>query len=426
MEATNWHNIVLVRSSNTYTAYIDGNLECQGSSTAAINFNPRGLILGAGPEVIDSFSNGAMDEFIIWTRALSSAEVSRVSLLSTSTGMYVQNNACSCPPNYFLSSGTCQSTCDACYASDPNHVCTNGNPITCSCRAPLVTTAISNHVNCDCPSNYYGNSCQSNCTYCLSQGSNRVCTSGLSGSCVCAPGFILASGECVVACLDPTSSIYSGAISLWHLDGDVTPAIGSLSSSLVGQASYANGGALGLSLSVSNSYVNIPNVPSLTDFTYALFFKGEESNGWRFLLTHDGADYNTNALVITTNGGRVRLSIGTYFSDVSSSCNTILPSTDWVHLAVTRAGNNVTIFIDGAVECTGISSIPIGSATGIQLGRGPGPLDSFTSGSIDEVLLSSRALTQAEILQLATNTVTPCYTVNAEQQCVYNSGIAGC
>lgn len=202
-------------------------------------------------------------------------EVSRVYTNAATASMYIQNNICSCQPNYYLSSsGICQSSCSACLSSDPNHICTTIPTFNCSCQSPYIPTASSNYQQCDCPPNTYGPSCTS-CSSCIASGSNKVCIQGLHGSCSCASGFILSNNtQCVVSCLINTHSIYNNIIGLFHFDGGVIDSFNLLSSQLIGSNTFSYSGLLGLSLSTTSSYVQVNNIPSLNDFTYALFFKG--------------------------------------------------------------------------------------------------------------------------------------------------------
>lgn len=71
-----WHHLVLVRSSNTVTAYIDGSLS--GSNTASGSFdtsNDGVFQIGRGNS---GYYSGLVDEVGVWSRALSSTEVTQL------------------------------------------------------------------------------------------------------------------------------------------------------------------------------------------------------------------------------------------------------------------------------------------------------------------------------------------------------------
>jgi hypothetical protein len=91
--ATGFHHIVVTRISNTMSAYLDGSLSC---SSSFVNNNIQlgvsgGITIGKGSQSGDRF-NGLIGGYSIWSRGLSSSEVSSLyQIASTPTACYVLN-----------------------------------------------------------------------------------------------------------------------------------------------------------------------------------------------------------------------------------------------------------------------------------------------------------------------------------------------
>ena len=67
----------------------------------------------------------------------------------------------------------------------------------------------------------------------------------------------------------------------------------------------------------------------------------------------------------------------------------------WYHIAATYDGTNRVLYVNGAVQNRGISSLNTGTANNLQLGRGLS--GGYWYGRIDEVRIYDRALTTEEI-----------------------------
>jgi hypothetical protein len=82
-----WHHIVVTRSSNVVTGYLDGSVECVGTSSSSIG-NTNGLLIGHGPGPNDISSSILIDSLYVWSRGITSTE--SLSLYTgPNTGCYV-------------------------------------------------------------------------------------------------------------------------------------------------------------------------------------------------------------------------------------------------------------------------------------------------------------------------------------------------
>jgi hypothetical protein len=297
----NWHHVVVTRSGSSYAAYLDGALQCTGTSTATFGFKPRGWQIGSGPEVSDGadvWSGSSVDEFMLFSRALTATEALRLSTATaapSASAAYFQSGVCACPANTYWSGTTCAATCAACLYSDARRTCPNG-VTSCACISPFVTNSTG---LCDCSSTSYGATCSSSCSTCT--GANTVCTSGVAGGCACASGFV-------------SNSFFASALGVWYLEGGVSNSVAASTLTLAASGSTSwNTASTGIAL--SGGYLSLTNAPSLSgDFTLALFFSGAESASthWRWLASVGASSYAATSLVVATNGNVLRVSLGTW------------------------------------------------------------------------------------------------------------------
>ena len=146
------------------------------------------------------------------------------------------------------------------------------------------------------------------------------------------------------------------------------------------------------------------------DFTISLWFKGAAtpdktpgSGSWRWLVNNGGPDSSDdNGLVIATQWGRIRVSMGRWFTDVfdTDRMKTIFNNTDWYHIALTRSGATVSVYVNGELEQTGTSSATIASHP-ITFGQRSSPDDGGLNGALDDIAVWSQALTPTQIKALA-------------------------
>ena len=74
-----WHNVVLTYDGVTQKVYIDGFFEnSRLGSVGAPNTNELGIGGNIGSDRQDTFYNGSLDDFIVWNRVLSDAEIATI------------------------------------------------------------------------------------------------------------------------------------------------------------------------------------------------------------------------------------------------------------------------------------------------------------------------------------------------------------
>lgn len=94
-----YHFYVMTRSGNTYTLYVDGSYDNSASNTDSYTFTPNAVNRAGSNSNVASF-----DEVGVWTRALSSTEVS--TLYNSGTGCQYDFSTCgvsTVAPPYFWS-----------------------------------------------------------------------------------------------------------------------------------------------------------------------------------------------------------------------------------------------------------------------------------------------------------------------------------
>lgn len=164
-----------------------------------------------------------------------------------------------------------------------------------------------------------------------------------------------------------------------------------------------------VSLNGSNAYASLPNdlLTDLADCTFACWVYWNGGNTWQrifdfgagpgryIFLTPRGTGSGVVYFAITTNngGGAQRI-----------SGNAVLPSKQWVHVAVTLAGATGTLYVNGAPvgSNTAMTTAPfrLSSTNQNWLGRSQFTGDPYFNGLIDDFRIYHGVLTQAEIAAL--------------------------
>ncbi|WP_195763975.1 LamG-like jellyroll fold domain-containing protein [Pseudoduganella rivuli] len=181
---------------------------------------------------------------------------------------------------------------------------------------------------------------------------------------------------------------------------------------LAGTAAWTAGRqplAKALSLPGGGAHVSLPAglVDNLSDFTMAawVYWNGNQtwarildfgSNTTRYMFLSPRTGRGTLGFAITTNGSRAE-----YRVDAPAP----LPSGQWVHVAVTLAGADFTIYVNGVAVKTasGVNLPPLqlGTTTQNWLGRSQFSSDPSFSGKIDDFRIYRGAASAADIAVLA-------------------------
>ena len=91
-----------------------------------------------------------------------------------------------------------------------------------------------------------------------------------------------------------------------------------------------------------------------------------------------------------------------YYGVTAISATTGATANQWNHVAATRSGNAVTIFLNGVQVGSGTNSASVGAAQNWAIGQGPDNTSEPMIGHIDDHAVYNRVLTAGEIRLLAT------------------------
>jgi len=174
--------------------------------------------------------------------------------------------------------------------------------------------------------------------------------------------------------------------------------------------------ALGLA-AISSHYAKLPSgvVSGFTDFTISTWVKVTSFATWQRIFDF-GTD-TTNYMFLTTqytatapNNAKLRFAIRVNSAaEQSVNCTTALATGVWTHVAVTRTGTTVRIYVNGSLAGSGtISGSPadLGTTTLNYLGKSQFG-DPYFDGALDDFRLYSQALSASEITSLASPLAAP-------------------
>ncbi len=199
----------------------------------------------------------------------------------------------------------------------------------------------------------------------------------------------------------------SGFVGWWPASGTTADVQGGHDGALKGGATYGPGlSGEAFLLNGTSAYVQVPDAPALNfatnDFTACLWVNFNNTAGEQVLIEKwiDGGPSGWS--LIKMPGGNLRMAMSNGSGgevDVNSGPLTI-PTTNWIHYAVRRQAGQITIFTNGVSVASGVSTANLSAATSLLFGS-RGATNFFLNGSIDELTLYSRALSDAEITAVA-------------------------
>ena len=145
-------------------------------------------------------------------------------------------------------------------------------------------------------------------------------------------------------------------------------------------------GASSLQLDGTEDYLGISSNDdfgfSTDDFTIEGFFYFDDVTGTKGLLDfRAGADTDVG-LYLNLNAGQPDVYLNG--SSVLSSSTTLTTGT-WYHIAVSRQGTTMRLFVDGVVKSTATDSTNLGAAKPLIIGSKWSGLSEYLDGNIDEV-----------------------------------------
>ena len=150
-------------------------------------------------------------------------------------------------------------------------------------------------------------------------------------------------------------------------------------------------GICGMSVALDgrNDWINTPNLSFANDFTIEAWIKLAPGINYQdALIGQEGRGPDINF-----HFGKARLYTGR--SDVVVS-NTEIQANTWIHLAITRSGSNLSLYLDGTLDATGVwnGTLPVKA-----LGRGNRTAIGHFQGELDEVRFWDEARSDSQILQ---------------------------
>jgi hypothetical protein len=175
-----------------------------------------------------------------------------------------------------------------------------------------------------------------------------------------------------------------------------TGSVGGLSS-IAGQVDQA------VSFDGIQGYARLPAniVSGITDFTVAAWVNQTTLRNWARIFDF-GNDMSTY-MMLTANAGAsqtLRFSLRVNNGAEEIVDGTALPVASWQHVAVARAGNTVTIYLNGASVGSGPVTGTLPDTVNNFIGRSQ-YADPLFSGSLDDFRIYTRALGANEIAALA-------------------------
>lgn len=180
-------------------------------------------------------------------------------------------------------------------------------------------------------------------------------------------------------------------------------------SQLAGGASWDAGrnGGNSVLLNGTGGHVVMPAgiVQDIADYTISVWvYRNRVVNGNTRVFDIGTSDIAYLTLLVGASSMRVCTTGTTYFGEQNAVAASGLATGAWVHLAVTRAGNVVTLYVNGAVSGTNttadLAPYQLGNTRQNWLGRAQ-YADPYFEGRVQDFRLYSGAMTPSEVAALA-------------------------
>ncbi|MEW6571702.1 MAG: LamG-like jellyroll fold domain-containing protein [Nitrospirota bacterium] len=229
------------------------------------------------------------------------------------------------------------------------------------------------------------------------------------------PIWSFTSGDITITCTPPPS----GLISWWPGDGDANDIVDNNHGTLLNGATFGTGLVdEAFQLDGINDFVMVPHSPSLNfstnDFTIDLWVKFNSTNGEQIIIEKYIETYSntprTGWSLTKLSNNVIRFAGPIVGFDNSGSIFDVappsIPTNTWIFVAVTRRGNNFTLWWNGVAIGSATLAVNLNTSASLKIGhRGnptdtPGSLDTrgfYLKGSVDEVEIFNRSLSVTEI-----------------------------
>lgn len=155
----------------------------------------------------------------------------------------------------------------------------------------------------------------------------------------------------------------------------------------------------------SNAWIEVPNSPSLMSPTYELTLTAwikSEINTAYFLCKVNGQSLNSYQYRTGININNDTYYLGFNGQDYNSGSNVPIPLNEWFHYAVTYDGDSIRFYINGVLSSkVKQPGTIIPNEERLEIGRDAYGQIEWLKGWLDEVRIYNRALSAAEIQNLA-------------------------
>ncbi|MFA5724292.1 MAG: LamG-like jellyroll fold domain-containing protein, partial [Candidatus Pacearchaeota archaeon] len=216
------------------------------------------------------------------------------------------------------------------------------------------------------------------------------------------------------------NSTLNGLVSYYHFDedywngtaGEVKDAMGINNGSISGGVNTTSAGYYHRKVYFdgSNDYVSIPSNPSLNfgngNFSISLWFNApdETVNYPGMIATQGGWSTDAFAIRYDNTGQAKKVTVVWYPADMFSSFSTY-ENNVWTHVVVTRTGTNITLYVNGVVQGSGIKGptflLDLAKGGSTRLGGGNWDASNgYYKGSLDELMIFNRSISQDEVQEL--------------------------
>ncbi len=407
-----WHFIAMSCNNGTKTFYVDGAVDPWTFNQWSGAGTGGQLRIGGTADTGDGNApfNGLIDEVFVYSRALGLSEVNNLmnGVIVTSPALPVGSDLTVASGASLVLNGSTQAVASL----------SGGNSGKIQLGAGSTPTAFSfgNSRSTEFAGNIIGNGSVTKV------GSGNVTLSGINAY---SGATTISAGTVKLGQSDNTNYVASLGPLLWfdfsQVGGGVVTNIGlggsAFNGEIIGEGATVVSGRYGSGLSLDgSSFISIPNKITPLDcnadgagWTYALWIKtstagatfGYQGDGnWS-----DGATtfYLNNNSVSGSKAGGVRYGDGWLTGTATLNNNT------WRFVAITVSGGVKTIYVDGNVDAKtgtiGWNGATSATANQFWIGDSPDSGDGIVpfNGTLDEVYLFNRALTQAEVRNIMSN-----------------------
>src|ERR1017187_6757086 len=186
----------------------------------------------------------------------------------------------------------------------------------------------------------------------------------------------------------------SGMVNWWPAEGNAKDIFGSNDGTLQNGCSYVSGKVgMAFHFDGATSHLNLGLASLAPPWTFCAWVNRQDAPGTGAALTGDGTyELKLEQYNRTRKMGITKIGTGDY------AFNYIAPAGTWVHLTFVGTGTGTELYVNGVLQDTLANNIPLPIAyLGAGYVRSSSRFVDFMLGSVDEVAVFNRALSDSEI-----------------------------